>query len=416
MPGHPRPGRCWLGLWAAGLLACSEVTEVLAPADEGVSTTIGSGGSGTTTGSGGSGGAGGGGGLATFVVDAGNDHSCAIRGGELYCWGGNQRGTLGLGDSQNRLSPERVGSLSSWVQVVTAADHTCALRDDGSVWCFGANDVGQLGTAGVNDVLSPLAVSLPGAAVGISSEAAFSCALLDSRALYCWGENIEGMLAQDDDYPGENQFTPVRVADFTDWMQVDTGQGHACALRLPGTLWCWGRNTGEQLGLGDDALDQYRFPQQVGELDDWTEVDAGQNHSCGLRAGSELWCWGENTHGNLGTGDPAKQTSPVRVDTRQYRQISLDTFHTCAIDMADDLWCWGRNVEGQLGLGDTIDRALPTKVPVGGWDQVSVGRFHTCAQKLDHTVWCTGRNELGELGVGDGDRRSEFSQVWLPGD
>jgi hypothetical protein len=271
--------------------------------------------------------------------------------------------------------------------------------------------MGQLGSPGVNDVLSPIAVALPDAARTLSAESAFSCAVLDNGSLYCWGQNTEGMLAQDDNYPGEDQFSPLRVADFDDWTLVDAGQGHACALRGTGNLWCWGRNSQDQLGLGDTATEQYRYPQQVGDQDDWIDVQAGQNHSCGLRVEGSLWCWGENSFGNLGTGDFTSHSSPFPIGDASYTDLSLDTFHTCAVDENADLWCWGRNVEGQLGLGDIQDRALPTRVASGGWAQVAVGRFHTCAKKLDDSVWCTGENVVGQLGVGDTDRRNEFTRV-----
>lgn len=374
---------------------------------------LGSGGLGAGGDLGASSGAGGEPGVEVDVVmlDAGNEHSCAVLRGTLYCWGGNQRGRLGVGDGQNRVSPARVGNVESWVEVTTASDHSCARRNDGSVWCFGANDMGQLGSPGVNDVLSPIAVALPERARLVSAESAFSCALLEDASLYCWGQNTEGMLGQADDYPGEDQFSPVRVSDFDDWSFVDAGQGHACALRGVGNLWCWGRNSQDQLGLGDMAAVQYRYPQRVGDADAWVEVQAGQNHSCGLQAGGSLWCWGENPFGNLGTGDLASQASPLRIDDRNYSDLSLDTFHTCAIDTSSDLWCWGRNVEGQLGLGDIEDRLAPTRVATSGWVQVAVGRFHTCAKKLDDSVWCTGENVVGQLGVGDTDRRNEFTRV-----
>jgi alpha-tubulin suppressor-like RCC1 family protein len=308
-----------------------------------------------------------------------------------------------------------VGTLETWLEVTTAADHSCALREEGSVWCFGANDQGQLGLPGVNDVLSPTALTLDATAQQVSAEAAFSCALLQNGRVYCWGQNTEGMLAQDDTYPGEDQFVPLPVTQFDDWSSLDTGNGHACALRAPGTLWCWGRNSDDQLGLGESADAQFRYPQQVQSASDWLQVQAGQNHSCGLRRGGGLWCWGDNEFGNLGTGDFTPQPSPVRIDAREYVQVSLDTFHTCAIDTASELWCWGRNIEGQLGLGDIEDRVLPARVATGNWAQVAVGRFHTCATKHNASIWCTGENAVGQLGSGDTERRQEFTQVELAG-
>jgi alpha-tubulin suppressor-like RCC1 family protein len=347
-------------------------------------------------------------------VDAGDNHTCAVFYGALYCWGQNQRGQLGLGDSSNRDRPERVGARSDWAEVTTAAEHSCALAQDGSVWCFGANDRGQLSGSGVNDVLVPRRVALEAAALQVSAESDFSCARLDSGALYCWGENTEGQLGQDDTYPGADEFSPLRVADFDDWTYIDAGQGHACGLRAPGSLWCWGRNSDVQLGTGPDTPVQFRFPEPVGSETDFALVQAGQMQSCAIREAGELSCWGRNDFGNLGTGDLDPRLVPTTIGTGGYAQMSLDTFHACAVDRSGTLACWGRNVEGQLGLGDNEDRVSPSPVPGSGWVQVAVGRFHTCAVRSDDSIWCTGENDSGRLGVSDLERRNAFTRVLGP--
>src|SRR5690606_15802606 len=250
------------------------------------------------------------------------------------------------------LMPARVGSLDLWVEVAAGSEHSCARRAAGEVFCFGANDAGQLGSPGVNDVLGPISVALPAPALVITTESRFSCAVLDAGSLYCWGENTEGMLGQDDSYPGQDAFSPQRVGEHNDFTSADAGQGHACAIRRPGQLWCWGRNSDHQLGLGDQAAAQFRVAQRVGDQTDWIGVSAGQGHSCGLSADGALWCWGDNEFGNLGTGDREPRSVPVEIAAGNYVEVSVDTFHGCALDASGGLWCWGRNVEGQLGLGD----------------------------------------------------------------
>jgi len=78
-------------------------------------------------------------------------HFCAVgTAGNGVCWGRNDDGELGLGDTTLRSSPASVppldlGAGALIAQIVGGQSHTCALLVDGRVKCWGANDVGQLG-------------------------------------------------------------------------------------------------------------------------------------------------------------------------------------------------------------------------------------------------------------------------------
>lgn len=413
---------------AAMKVGCGEVVEVLGPAttpgDAGEPALSGAGGENATGGASSAGdggeppsdaGAGGAPSRPALVrLDAGSYHACVVLDGALYCWGQNQRGRLGVGDTENRARPTRVGADNDWSDVTAGSEHTCALKVDGSVYCFGTNDNGQLGVPGVNDVRSPLRVELPRPALQLSAEAEFTCALLDDGALYCWGANFEGQLGQDDAYPGEDSPSPLRVTEFSDYLAVDAGQGHACALRSPGTPYCWGRNTASELGLGAGAPGQTRVPGVVVDAGDFTAIAAGQHHSCAVRGLGELACWGGNRHGNLGTGDQEQRDVPTTVIAEGIASVTLDTFHTCALGTDQSLSCWGRNVEGQLGVGDAVDRWVPATLVGQRFEQVAAGRFFTCAVDTERAIRCTGANEAGQLGFGDTARRSTFEPLPYP--
>jgi alpha-tubulin suppressor-like RCC1 family protein len=82
------------------------------------------------------------------VADTEPEHTCAVMdSGELRCWGSNQHGALGEGDSGERTSPAT--TLAAGVrQVACGSRHTCAVMDDGSVRCWGSSVDGA--TAGSN--------------------------------------------------------------------------------------------------------------------------------------------------------------------------------------------------------------------------------------------------------------------------
>jgi alpha-tubulin suppressor-like RCC1 family protein len=301
------------------------------------------------------------------------------------------------------------------VEVAAGEDHGCGLRQGGSLWCWGANDEGQLGTGDGADSLTPTFVSTLAPVEQLATTHRHTCALYADGSLWCWGANEEGQLAQGDPFPGEgvDRPTPVRVGSEADWIAVDTGQGHTCAIRAPGSLWCWGRNLGGELGLGPDAAGQIRTPMQVGSETDWTEVRAGQNSTCGVRAGGQLWCFGRNAAAELGLGDMSTRFEPTRVgDADDWTAITLDTFHGCGLRDDGDMYCWGRNDEGQLGAGDNDVRLVPVRVAsTTEWAAVSAGRFHTCARDVDGNVWCSGENDRGQLGNGTTERSDLFVQV-----
>ena len=90
------------------------------------------------------------------------------------------------------------------------------------------------------------------------------------------------------------------------------GVRHSCGLE-GGALWCWGRGELGQLGLGDQLR---KFsPRRVDAAEDWISVEGGQSHTCALRSDGSIYCWGSNAVGQLGLGaDPAERTLPARVD------------------------------------------------------------------------------------------------------
>jgi alpha-tubulin suppressor-like RCC1 family protein len=350
-------------------------------------------------------------------VFAGQYSACALSHGSPSCWGDNTQSDLGTGDEEMHVSPTSVDTTARFTLLAPGQSHVCAIRaPDARVMCWGDNTYGQIGIGGsATSYASPQGVTLPGPAVWVTAGYEHSCAVLYDGSLWCWGDNSEGQLGLNDAYGSPNATKPVRVGSAVDWVTVSGGQGHTCGVRAPGTMWCWGRNTNYELGIGTSAPDQLRAPTQVGMSTNWTFVELGQDDACALQANGSLWGWGAGTSGQLGTPAGVFETpSQIGTDTN-WTTVSTDTFSSCAIQSGGALYCWGRNVEGQLGTGDTNDRTVPTLTGSNGmFGSVSVGRFFTCAENLSLQVSCTGANESGQLGVGDTMRRDLFTPVSLP--
>ena len=91
------------------------------------------------------------------------------------------------------------------------------------------------------------------------------------------------------------------MAGGYDWIDVDVGNEHTCAIRNNNKAYCWGANNRGQLG-NSGAGSSHNTPQAVTSTDDWIKIAAGEEFSCGIKSDNTLWCWGRDELGKLGNG------------------------------------------------------------------------------------------------------------------
>jgi alpha-tubulin suppressor-like RCC1 family protein len=333
------------------------------------------------------------------TVAAGGTQTCGIlTDGTLWCWGDNYDGQLGDGTQLNRETPVPVVGDATWTQVDTGGQHTCAIRTDGTLWCWGDNTVGQVGD-GTNGTSylhhQPTQIGTDADWSSVATGYYHTCGIRTDGSLWCWGENSQGQLGfgrQDQD--GR---VPTRVGTERAWATVTAGMRHTCATRTDGSLWCWGDNSQGQ--VGDGTKTSRDRPTALGGTD-WTAVSAGRLHSCGLRADGSLWCWGSNTYGQLGNGTRANTQVPSAVEAgTTWTAVRAGHSHSCALSTTRLVWCWGDNADGRLGDGATTASTVPVATVVAfAWTAVSVGIDHSCAIRPDGSLWCWGANDYGQLG------------------
>jgi alpha-tubulin suppressor-like RCC1 family protein len=309
-------------------------------------------------------------GLAT-----GLNHTCALQSsGTVSCWGENNAGQLGNGTpTAASLVPVAVQGLTNTVALAAGEKHTCALSANGAVSCWGDNFFGQL--IGVSPTLSGSFVATPVVVPGVTSAVALSgadantCALIANGGVLCWGFNGNGRLGTGV-FSGSYS-TPSPVTGLTDAIALTSGHGHNCALRAGGTVVCWGFNNHGELGNG--LVGDRSTPVDVVSLTGVVSVTAGGYHNCALTSSGALYCWGNNNQAQLGDGTRLSRFSPTLVpgltDTVMVTagpntafQIP-DNQHTCALRAGGNLSCWGSNLNGQAGTGKVSDPVLtPTSV------------------------------------------------------
>jgi hypothetical protein len=249
----------------------------------------------------------------------------------------------------------------------------------------------------------------------------FGCALSKSGTVSCWGDNTVGQLGQGNCTGASTTDHTLVVPGLSNITQIAAGYRYACALRNDGAVFCWGYNTQGQVGNGATSTCvpspvQVTLPSGIGSV---TAVAAGFYHTCVAREG-EVFCWGRNVSGQLGTGTasttPQLQPSAAATGLHAIRAIALGGYHTCAIRSDDTLFCWGFNLDGELGNGQTSDKSSPTQVTgVPAVEEVTATNYTTCARDTGGTVRCWGYDIEGNVGDGTGSTSGILNPTYVVG-
>ncbi|MEZ4266426.1 MAG: hypothetical protein R3F39_08610 [Myxococcota bacterium] len=409
-------------------------------------------------------------GLSTAVeVAAGLDFACALSQDEsVRCWGNDFYGQLGDGTTQNTATPVAVVGLTEHAvcglcddqnpctddfctptgcapvgmpdgtpcaigMLCKAAacteptgvnatlslgnDHTVWARADGSVAAWGANDQGQLGLGELLTTHRTYPDNVPGlqGVIGISARSDQTCALRDDGSAACWGDGSSGELG---DGTGVDRSVPSEVIGGLSFADVRMGEHHACGLTPDGRVYCWGWHVNGQLGKGAPVGGKELAPVPVVQVKDAVAIAVGEDHSCAIRVGGRVSCWGSGSAGRLGNGLAndalvAVDVAPGKAGFLRIRSMALGVAHSCAVSIDGKVACWGEAVSGALGLGAVGSQKTAALVGVSGVTALAGGRFHVCALRQEGTVACWGTNTMGQVGNGVTDKQT--TPVTVPG-
>ncbi len=357
--------------------------------------------------------------IPDLIADAltlGGDHACALVGGRYTCWGANPYGQHGDGSDQGGRIPKPLSLVDGFVAITAAFDHTCALRDDGTVFCWGANFEGNLGDGTEQARSSPVEVDNGGAVAAVAAGLYSTCAIRVDNRVECWGWGSRGAVGD-----GRSASATARRVEL-DASMVAANRYHTCAVVAGGNVECWGLNDAGQ--LGDNTQTLRTVPVMVARK--WTAdvqlVTVGDHHSCALTTTGEVWCWGENNDGQLGDGTDQQSFVPVQAQVGPMTTVDAGDFHTCGIRAGDSrVLCWGYNELGQLGNGSTVGSKMPVEVIDGTGTPISatqlvVGENSGCALTAGDDVVCWGLNNRGQLGVTGGNRDNATLVPGVTGD
>lgn len=279
----------------------------------------------------------------------------------------------------------------------------CVLLKDGTLWCWGSNDSGQLGrgTKGGNDYRPAPVSVIPSnlRVVGASLGLHFGCALTNTKHVYCWGTVAAG--------GGKISATSAGLQDDT--IELSANGTGACARQQDG-VYCWGENTSGDLGCDADAglvpID-IGSPRLLYASKQVAHVAVGLYATCLLLNDDNIRCYGSNEFGGLGDGNPvAKEcnTSVTRGSPSNHQtSLVMADFASCVQDENLRFFCWGAN-RAQSGLLWPTDPgqlwATPQELPIATYSSaVAIGWRHSCALTQKGEVTCWGQSDHAQTGI-----------------
>ncbi|XP_060970187.1 ultraviolet-B receptor UVR8 isoform X2 [Cannabis sativa] len=328
--------------------------------------------------------------------------------GRVYATGLNDFGQLGISDDATySAEPLEVSGLPKEIVRISAGYyHSGAITVDGELYMWGKNANGQLGLG----KRAPKAVPLPTkveSLIGLTIKMAalgseHSVAVTDGGEALSWGGGEYGRLGHANDstsfsfFKSTSEYMPrlIKKLEGIKVKYVAAGLLHSACIDESGSAFVFGERPADRLGFRENSE---ATPSLIAELPYSEEVACGGYHTCVLSSGGKLYTWGSNENGCLGIGTTMVFHQPERVQGPFSEcivsQVSCGWKHTAAISEGKVFtWGWGgshgtfsvdgHSSGGQLGHGNDVDYMKPTMINLGGdvkAFQVSCGFNHTGA-------------------------------------
>jgi alpha-tubulin suppressor-like RCC1 family protein len=201
-----------------------------------------------------------------------------------------------------------------------------------------------------------------------------------------------------------------KVIDFAN------GDNHCLALTEDGYVYCWGDNSSGQLRNGRKV--DNKKPELNEYMSDLfiTDVKCGSSHSVALTNTGEVYSWGFYRSGLTGYLSGADyQITPIKVDGfdgKKVKAISCGYWHSMALTECGRAYSWGINNWGQLGV-KKCESSLYAKMIDISYEivRISCGRFHSLLLTNDWQIYAFGRNDCGQLGNEEIENTSDFIKL-----
>jgi len=317
-------------------------------------------------------------------IGSGSSFGCGVYSGDAYCWGFAQRLGNGTTVQSNVPSPVvKTGVLAGKTikQLAVGSSHACAVASDDQAYCWGIGTNGQLGNANSAVQTAPVAVSRAGVLAGktvksIAAGDSHTCVVASDDRAYCWGINSSGQLGT-----GTTTQTNVPVAVANGGLagktikSISASSASTCAIASDDQVYCWGTNSSGQLGTGNTNLSYTPIAVvKTGAFSGKTvkSISSGTSHVCAIASDDLAYCWGDGNVGQQGVGSNTANNVPTAVlnsgalSLKTIKQVALGGNSSCVVASDNKAYCWGANTSGQLGIGSATNSNVPIAVNTAG--------------------------------------------------
>ena len=277
---------------------------------------------------------------------------------KLYAAGKNDYGQLGLGDNSDRNVLTKLDSSNynnkTIAKIYAKDNYSFILTEDGDVYAFGQNNCGQLGLNNTGEHLIPTKIDSNHYGnkkiTQISAGSLYSFILTEDGEVYAFGNNSTGQLGLGDT---KNRWVPTKI-DSTHYgnkniTQISAVRFHSFILTEDGDVYAFGQNNCGQLGLND--TEEHLIPTKIDSNHygnkKITQISARGNHSLILTEDGEVYAFGQNEKGQLGLNDKTDRWVPTKIDSNHYgnkkiTQISAGDTHSLILTEDSEVYFSGR--------------------------------------------------------------------------
>jgi alpha-tubulin suppressor-like RCC1 family protein len=289
--------------------------------------------------------------------------------GELWGWGDNVTGSLGTGDTELWKEPRRVKLDEELVQFASGWNHNLALTKDGRLFVWGNNNWGQLGLGDGQNRSTPVPLEMPNSLPVTSIACGRDCsfAVTSDGTLFGWGVDQYGQVtAGSDSQDGTD--SPKKVPLESKVTKVWAGRDHVLVKTEEGEVVVWGNNYSWQCGVDSGN----RVPPTKLENFNFSEIFPGGGHNLMIDSKDMVWGWGRNSMNQLGIGeDEPKAASPREILSEPVQTAAVGLDHNLVLTKKGEVVGWGRATTGRLGVMapgepnmDPTKIKFPTESPV----------------------------------------------------
>ncbi len=357
-------------------------------------------------------------------ISAGSAITCAvISSGKVYCWGSNSLGAVGDGTAYGLYEkPVKIDPLFNVTDIIYLSYYGyCAKYNDGHIGCWGNNERGIIGDGSteyrsIRTIYHHSNTYFGGSIVDIQSKEFRVCVLIDDGSIWCWeGERHRGALPEKLPHYGSTRF----ATSFA------LGNDFICAVQDDGEVSCSGNGYYGAIGDGNwDSRENPTTTEEFGNNNPAIDISSAGRTLCALTENSEVWCWGRNTGGQLGDGSTDwARNSPgiIPFFDNQDPIVSIESAgygNFCALLENGDVYCWGSNYDASLGDGTRNESNVPVKVigipsPVNDLSSTSaeyvVGSY--CALINENQIYCWGGQWDNEIEPNGAEILGNYSNI-----